>query len=128
MIATFETRHGITIKRAIAKLEQGTPMTAAELAEAIPCTKKHSNNVLAWLYAHKRIHIAGWKKRSTQGLYARVFGFGPGQDAPKPKPKPSKERTAAWRTSGGDPHLARRLKTMAGKIQRASTFAGMLIG
>lgn len=74
-----------------AELKKGTPLTAAQLAEATGASEVRINVLFADGKAGGRYHVAGYARRSGKGQWAALWALGPGEDAVKPAPLTSRE-------------------------------------
>lgn len=99
-----------------------TPMTAAELADALPISKRHAQEYINQLMADGRVFIIRWARHveHSQRMYPRpVYAVGQGIDAPQPEPlTPEQRKKRAWARVKADPeryvtHLLKKRKYRA---------------
>ena len=91
----------------ILELLSDRPMTAHELGEALPISKRHAQGYLNHLMGTRQVHISRWVREveHSERMYPRpVYKTGRGRNAPQPAPLDLNERKVrAWERVKADP-------------------------
>lgn len=112
--------------RMMGKLEIA-PATTEELSYLCHAHRASINLLLIAMKAKKLIYIHSWVKTESRGPASRVWALGDRPDAKRPEPKTNAQKIKDWRKrTGEDGHRAKRLRQMAKRIAKGSTFSGLL--
>ena len=114
--------YGNTVRVLLTLIDQ--PMTSRELVEACHICKPSILNALRFWRDHQLVHIGSWQ-RST-GAKVPVYHAGKGKDARPPATLTQAQKRARWVARGGDPDRSKKLRKLAGRIERHASLAGQI--
>lgn len=104
---TFKRSQALVKIDTILMLLRAVPMTAHDLAELIPMSRRWTQSYLTYLRTQRRVYILQWDKEPVyreKRHAVPIYAAGRKPDAPKPAPDPITERfKRQWTRIKSDP-------------------------